>query len=80
VSTNDHASPKLETNLARLSGSEQKHFDFVLGEHAVLLELALDLVIACGAWGVVRQYLIPDAYIHVNGHLRALASSSTTED
>jgi hypothetical protein len=52
VSTNDHASPKLETNLARLSSSEQKHFDFVLGEHAVLLELALDLVIACGAWFV----------------------------
>jgi hypothetical protein len=35
------------TYLAGLSGAEQEHFDLVLCEQAVALELALNLVIAC---------------------------------
>jgi hypothetical protein len=34
-------------DLARLSGPEKQHLDLVFGQHAVSLELALDLIIAC---------------------------------
>ena len=33
--------------LARLSSTEQQHLNLVLGHHAVLFELALNLVISC---------------------------------
>jgi len=35
------------TDLARLSRSQQQHFDFVFGQHFIALELVFDLIVAC---------------------------------
>lgn len=37
---------KIRAHLSRLSSTEEKHFDLVLGHHPVLLELVLNLVVA----------------------------------
>lgn len=33
--------------LARFTGTEEQHLDFVLGHHAVPLELVFNLIVAC---------------------------------
>ena len=40
------AGGRATTHLARLSSSEEQHFDFILGHHTVPLELVLNLVIS----------------------------------
>jgi hypothetical protein len=35
------------TDLARFTSTEQKHFDLILCQHTVPLQLALNLIIAC---------------------------------
>ena len=46
------AAQRKQTNLARLSSTEEQHLDLVLGHHAVPLELVLDLIVACAEEGV----------------------------
>ena len=69
------------THLARFSSTEQQHLDLILREHAVALQLVLDLIIAC-----IHNAKTAVASMHsVRGmkeeqYARALASSSMILD
>lgn len=56
------AGGRATTHLARLSSSEEQHFDFILGHHTVPLELVLNLIVACGRMMVRERNATEEQY------------------